>query len=200
MTDLLMREAAPFGADVWKAIDETVEHVARQQLVGRRAISLVGPLGAGAMAVPVSRLAGGDEIKVGERELLQFKTLQQDFILSWEELAAAQQGPLPLDLGPVAEATARIARQEDELIFDGLRAAKKAQTALLGEWEKSPGAFMAVAGALEKLISAGVYGPYALVLSPSLFTRRSASWPTPACWRSIRSASWWAGMSISRRP
>ena len=171
MSDLLMRDTFPLGAEVLKQIDETVEHVARQQLVGRRIVTLVGPLGAGAAAIPITRLAAGQEIRVGERDLLPFKTLYQDFILSWEELAAAQQSALPIDLSPVAEATARLARQEDELILDGLRGARKVQTSPLGEWEKSGGAFAAVAAGLEKLISAGVYGPYALVLSPSLYSQ-----------------------------
>jgi len=169
MDKLLMRDAAPFSAEVWHEIDEVVEHVGRQQLVGRRFISLVGPLGLGVQAVPVTRLAGEGEIRVAEREPLSFTVLEESFILSWQELAAAGVSGVGFDLAPVAEATARLARQEDEMIFAGLRSAKKVHSAPLGEWEKSGMAFQAVAGALERLINAGVYGPYALVLSPSLY-------------------------------
>jgi uncharacterized linocin/CFP29 family protein len=171
MDELLMRNAAPLSAEIWHEIDETVEHVARQQLVGRRFISLVGPLGVGAQTVPTTKVEGGAGFHVTERGYLTFTPLGQDFTIAYEELVAAQQSGLGLELGPVALATAALAKAEDELIFAGLKGAKGAASAPLGEWEKSGGAFAAVAGALEKLISAGVYGPYALVLSPSLYTQ-----------------------------
>lgn len=171
MDELLMRNAAPLSAETWHAIDETVEHVGRQQLVGRRFVSLVGPLGAGAQTVPTAKVEAGETIRVSERRLLEFTPLSQDFIIAYEELVAAQQSGLGLDLGPAAMATAALAKAEDELIFAGLKGAKGVASAPLGEWDKSGGAFAAVAGALEKLIGAGVYGPYALALSPSLYTQ-----------------------------
>lgn len=171
MSEFLLREMSPFSEDVWKQIDATVEEIAKQHLVGRRFISLFGPLGLGALAVPVTQLAGKEEIRVGARDLLQFTVLQQDFVLSWEEFTTAKQLDVPVDLSPVAAAAMRLAQQEDELIFDGLRRAKGAESAPLGEWEKSGGAFAAVAAALEKLISAGIYGPYALVMNPGLYAQ-----------------------------
>jgi len=162
MDELFMRSAAPLGADIWKAIDETVENVARQQLVGRRLISLVGPVGIGALAVPAPKANG-------EAGLLTFTTLSQDFTIAYEDIIAAQHSGLPLEMGAVAQAVIALAKAEDELIFDSLRNAKGIQTAPIGEWDKVGGAFVAVAGALEKLMSAGVYGPYALVLSTNLY-------------------------------
>jgi len=171
MDELLMRDAAPLGADTWKQIDETVEQVARQQLVGRRFVSLAGPVGAGALAAPTVSVQDGEIIRVADRDLLPFTTLSQEFILAYAELTAARQSGLGLDLSPAAIAAVSVCRKEDTLIFDGLRSAKKTQTAPLGEWEKSGLAFAAVAGALEKLIGAGVYSPYALLLSASLYTQ-----------------------------
>ena len=169
MSDLLMRDAAPFDAAVWEQIDAVVKANARQQLVGRRFIHLFGPLGAGAVAVPQNRLAAEGEIRVAERDLIALETLQRDFILAYEDITMAQQMNLPLDLSPVAQASTQLARQEDELIFASLRKTKGTLSVPIGEWDQAGGAFAAVSAALEKLTSAGVYGPYALVTGTAMY-------------------------------
>ena len=168
MSNLLMRDAAPLSDEVWEQIDGVVESVARQHLVCRRFIHLFGPLGAGAVVVPLNRLATEGEIRVAQRELIGFETLTKDFVLAYEDVTLARQMSLPLDLSPVAQAATQLARQEDDLIFAALRSAKGVQTVSIGEWSQPGGAFATVTAALEKLTSAGVYGPYALVTSTSM--------------------------------
>lgn len=170
MSEYLMRDGAPFDKEAWKKVDEVVKLVAEQRLVGRRIISLFGPLGIGSLAVPLNRLSKGEEIRVGERELLSFTTLQQDFLVAMEDLVSAEQAGIPIDLSPVAEAASRLAVKEDELIFDGLRKARGAQTSPLAEWDKNGGGFASVAAAVEKFMASAVFGPSALVMSPSLYT------------------------------
>ena len=53
MGDYLMRDAAPLAGDVWRAVDEMVATVISKNLVARRVLSLVGPLGWGVDVVPV---------------------------------------------------------------------------------------------------------------------------------------------------
>jgi len=45
--DYLLREDAPFSGELWNSIDEMVVRVARDQLIARRFIHILGPLGAG---------------------------------------------------------------------------------------------------------------------------------------------------------
>lgn len=171
MSDLLMRDAAPFDDEVWEQIDDVVKQVAKQQLVGRRFIHLFGPLGAGAVAVPQSHLAKDGLIRVVERGLLQFEELQQDFLLAYQDITTAKEMKLPLDLSPVAQAATILSRQEDELIFTTLRKARGTQSVPLGGWGEAGGAFATVSAALEKLTAAGIYGPYALVVSTNMYAQ-----------------------------
>jgi len=69
--EFLMRGDAPFGDDVWSAIDAAVVAAAKQVLVGRRFLPFTGPLGAGVQVVPVDGLkdATGAGLSVfGEQE------------------------------------------------------------------------------------------------------------------------------------
>ena len=49
----LAREDAPFGSDLWKALDEAMVEAAKGQLVGRRILDLEGPYGLGMKSVPL---------------------------------------------------------------------------------------------------------------------------------------------------
>lgn len=171
MTDLLMREAAPFDASFWQMIDEEVRAVASQHLVGRRFLHLVGPLGAGAMGVPVSQLILEGAPRVGSREMVPFTTLRKEFVLVWEDFTTAERFGLPLELGPIAMATIQLAAEEDGLIFAGLRQAQDTQHVSVEKWAESGGALATVTAALEEMMSAGMYGPYVLVLSAPLYAQ-----------------------------
>lgn len=171
MADLLMRENAPFDASFWQMIEEEVRAVASQHLVGRRFLHLVGPLGAGALGVPLSRIALEGAPRVASWELVPFTTLSKEFVLAWEDFTTAEQFGLPLEMGPVAFATIQLAAEEDGLVFAGLRQAKGTHHVSIEKWAESGGALATVTAALEKLTSAGIYGPYVLVLSAPLYAQ-----------------------------
>ena len=130
--------------------------------MGRRFIELVGPLGAGTETVPVGTGAN--------RKFLELELIEQDFTLSWRDVEASRKLGLPLELGPAAMASAACARKEDRMIFDGLlKAADKKVT--LGDWSEAGSAFVSIVEATERLVSEDFYGPYAVVLSPALYSR-----------------------------
>src|SRR5262245_46538122 len=56
--DYLQRDLAPVTAEQWRAIDQAVAGTARGALVGRRIVSVVGPLGGGVEVLP-NDLVGG---------------------------------------------------------------------------------------------------------------------------------------------
>ena len=172
MSDYFMREAAPFGDDVWAQIDEMVVSVAKKNLVGRRILSLVGPLGWGVEQAPMFGFTdeGGADVVTGEAKYLRLAEVGAEFIITAKQLLMAEQTPFGLDLGAVATAVSRLAREEDGLLVGGLL--DKAETkAALGDWDALGGPFEAVATAIAQMRHAGVDGPFALVLSPAMFAR-----------------------------
>ncbi len=63
MTDYLNREEAPLSHEDWERLDKIVVKTAQKRLVGRRFISIYGPLGAGIQVIQKDLLSGvsGDE-------------------------------------------------------------------------------------------------------------------------------------------
>jgi len=190
MSDYLMRDAAPLSAEEWEQLDHVVVHAAKALLVGRRFITLTGPLGAGTLAVPVFRVCAGegdcacaedecdcdcdcecDATHIAGYDLLPMTMLQRDFILSWNAVAANRKLGLGLELGPAGAAAAAVAREEDERIFGTLLAAEGRNTVDLANWDEPGAPLENVVAATERLVSAGFYGPYAVVLSPALYTK-----------------------------
>ncbi len=200
MADFLMREDAPLTAEEWTRLDDLVVQAARKVLVGRRFLPLYGPVGAGVQTVPVDSFswskgcihysgsdacsheecgceAGCDPITVAERRYLTLPVLHKDFSLSWRDMATAHQLNTPLDLFAAGAAAAAVAMAEDDLIFHGneqhgfagLLTAAGLQVRLT-DWGKVEAAFQNVATAREALVQKGFYGPFALVLSPDLYT------------------------------
>jgi uncharacterized linocin/CFP29 family protein len=196
MSDYLMRADAPLSEEEWAQLDHVVGHAAKALLVGRRFITLTGPLGPGTLAVPVFRVCTGQDCDchddaeggacdcgcaagecdcsathVSGRELIPMEFLENDFILSWRDVAANRQLGLGLELGPAGAAAAACARAEDEHIFDHLLTAEGRNTVALKDWDEPGAALENVVEATEALVSKGFYGPYALVVSPALYAK-----------------------------
>lgn len=191
MSDYLMRADAPLSEEEWAQVDHVVVHAAKALLVGRRFISLTGPLGPGTLAVPVFKVCTGQgdcdsddgacdcgegectcsATHVSARELIPMEILEHDFILSWRDVAANRQIGLGLELGPAGAAAAACAREEDEHILDTLLTAEGRNTVALQDWDEPGTALENVVAATEKLVEAGFYGPYALVVSPALYAK-----------------------------
>lgn len=159
MADFLMREDAPLTPAEWAAIDETVVHTARKQLVGRRFVPLAGPFGAGTQVVPVG--TGEDRV------FIPVTTIQQDFKLAWADIVASRQYGMPLELAPAALAATACAQAEDKMILAGLLKAKGILKEKMGDWSAVGQAFADVVRVIGKLAEAGLYGPYAVVLPPA---------------------------------
>jgi len=196
MADYLMRDDAPLSASEWQQLDELVVSVARQLLVGRRFVSLTGPLGAGTQVVPLDVIGGAeaclhdqegctceagecDVVEVTGRKFLALPLIHQDFRLSWRNMEASRQMGQPLELGPAAVASAASARAEDELIlcghpehgYEGFLNATGRKTVALGDWDEPGGAFAGVNAAIEALVGDVFLGPFAVVLSPALYAK-----------------------------
>ena len=172
MADFLMRDDAPFNKEEWAKLDEVVVHVARKLLVGRRIVELTGPLGAGTQTVPLLTVDDRDgTTQVTERTFLTLERIQHDFTLSWLDIETAQKQGLPLELGPAAAASAACARAEDAMVLQGLLDARGRHTVPLADWDEPDQALQNVVAASEALVASGVFGPFAVVVSPALYAK-----------------------------
>ncbi len=192
MPDFLGHAENPLREEEWARLNETVIQVARRSLVGRRILDLYGPLGAGVQTVPHDEYSGtspGAVDIVGEQEtaavftdVRKFKTvpiIYKDFLLHWRDIEAARTHNMPLDVSAAAGAAAFCAQMEDELIFygdpklghEGLMNAAGRLTVGLGDWSEPGRGYTSLVEATRMLNEHGHYGPYAVVLSPRLFSQ-----------------------------
>ncbi len=183
--DFLSRGSAPFSEELWAKIDSAVMETAKKALMGRRFLNLYGPLGSGALSVPVDDLnAGGFEddgamVLTTGRAFKEIPLLYKDFQLSWRDLEFSEKNGLPLDLTAASAAAAAAAKNEDKLIFfgsealgfPGLFGAKDATHLKRGDWTKGETPFADVAKAVEMLNGKGFWGRMALVVSLDLYTQ-----------------------------
>jgi uncharacterized linocin/CFP29 family protein len=181
-TKYLHREDAPFGSDVWKAVDHVVSEAAKSQLSGRRLLHIEGPYGLGLKSLPGADRAVDSPVEgagLVASAAAPVALIQKPFSLSARDIAAAEQTGLPLPLAPAAEAALACARLEDELIFngskplgaDGLLNASGTLSAKLKAWTEVGAAVEDIIGAATKLDEAGFHGPYALALGPARFNK-----------------------------
>ncbi len=181
----------PMTPEEWLSIDQAAQDCARARLVGRRVLSLFGPLGAGIEHVEAGRLgpirgavvslsgdeAGPEPIATDRRAPLPLPLIHRDARLSFRDLARSRQLHAALDLTVIAAAAAEVAAAEDTLIFRGERhlgiegLLDSAQPMPLTSWAAPGEAYGQIAQAAEQLLAAGHPGPYALILSPALFAR-----------------------------
>ncbi|RBW68321.1 family 1 encapsulin nanocompartment shell protein [Bacillus taeanensis] len=188
--DKLTRYAdSPLNETDWHQLDETVIENARRNLVGRRFIDIYGPLGQGVQSVindiyEQSELGvvsiHGNSLELTEptrRVHLTIPMLYKDFQLYWRDIEQAKTLNLPIDFSAAANAAAQCALLEDDLIFNGsnqfdfpgLMNVKGRLTHIRSDWMKSGNAFSDIVEARNKLLQMGNTGPYALVVSPSLY-------------------------------
>jgi uncharacterized linocin/CFP29 family protein len=192
MVDYLQRDQAPVSAEQWRALDRAVVDTARGALIGRRILSLVGPLGGGVEVLPNDVIGGtgagqvdlvgaggGDAIGLQRRRFLPLPLIYKDFWLHWRDLESSRLLGTPLDTGKAAAAAAATAQAEDRLVFlgddalelPGLLTVPGRQERPLGDWGSMGRAFDDVVAGVEALVDAGFTGPYALVVSPRLYAQ-----------------------------
>ena len=188
----LMRNEAPLSDEEWERLDKVVVGVAKKQLVGRRFIGILGPLGPGiqnihrdvfeGMGAASLDLFGEKEaegLAVACKDLMAIPMIYKEFRLLWRDIETSRRAGVSLDLGVAAGASAFCAWKEDGLIFNGdaevgytgLLNAEGRTTVPKSNWGTAGNAFKNITAAVEKLTQAGCYEPYALVVSPDLYTQ-----------------------------
>jgi uncharacterized linocin/CFP29 family protein len=196
MLDFLSHNEAPISDEQWDEIDKTVIEVARRQLVGRRFIGILGPLGAGIQWITQDRFDGSldgaidvlgedqaSRIRSVSRTNMHIPIIYKDFVLYWRDVEASRKFNIPLDLSSAAGAASGCARAEDEMIFQGFKDVTNGidYPGLLtvegrhvikpGNLDEPGGVFNYVIRATEVLAAEGYYAPYTMVAPPRLHSK-----------------------------
>jgi len=165
-------------------IDNAVVSAAKKVLIGRRFISVYGPLGAGIQSINVDNVSELDETE-GNISVIKGRTYQhiplisEDFPLLWRDLEFSEQLGLPVDLSSASRAAAQCALWEDEFIFfgneelgyKGLLTEEGTVKLPISDWSEGENPFKDISRGLAKFIENGIIGRKALVLSPNLFVQ-----------------------------
>lgn len=182
----LHRDDAPFGERVWESIDATVVAAATSQLSARRLLRVEGPFGLGLKTLPGSDAelerdegseAGVEGVAVSTSPVVPVASVRAEFEISIRDIAAFEERGMPLDLSHAIKAAVRCARQEDDLLFNGmpelgvpgLLTVAGASASKLTSWAEAGKAADNIIQALTELDGQGFHGPYALALSPDRF-------------------------------
>jgi len=192
MPDIYAHHENPLSEEEWELINQIVIDVARRKLVGRRIIDIHGPLGPGIQTIIHEHFAGttpgrigllgeqdSDPVRSVRRESASIPIIYKDFVIHWRDIESSRQNRIPLDPSIAAAAAAFCADREDDLIFngdsemncEGLMTVDGRNTLKRRDWKVSGNAFSDVVDATELLINSGHYGPYAMVVSPVLYSQ-----------------------------
>ncbi len=178
--DYLSRDGAPISAELWNKIDDAVTSMAKRILVGRRFLSIYGPLGAGVQSINIDTAeteeTEGNPKVIKGRKYEQIPLVYEDFSLLWRDLEASEQSGMPTDLSAAERAGAAISKKEDELIFfgnkelnyDGLLTVSGTVKIKKGDWNEGENPVKDISQGLTKFLEKGLVGRNALILSPNL--------------------------------
>ncbi|NLZ54914.1 MAG: bacteriocin family protein [Thermoanaerobacteraceae bacterium] len=180
--DFLARDTIDFSSDFWKDIDTQVVNTVRKNLIGRRFLSLYGPLGAGTTSINIDETTSSEEerdgiVKTVGRRYVELPELHEDFTLYWRDIEHSETTGQPLDLSKAIMAAQALAQKEDRLIFfgneflglEGLLTAKGVPSISRADWTVGDNAFTDVVSAIAMFQSKSLIGRYSLILSPDMY-------------------------------
>ena len=177
----LLKELAPISDAGWQEIEKEAQRTLKTMLAARKLVDFVGPEGWEASAVGTGRNKKVDPPAPGKvearlRQVMPMVELRVPFEMRRSELDAIDRGAKDPDTDPVIEAARSIAIAEDRAIFHGYPAAgirgicegrADAAVQLSDDYTSYP---ILVATALNRLLDAGVDGPFAVALSERCYT------------------------------
>ncbi len=170
----LLRSHAPISDTGWELLDREARERLAPALAVRKLVDFAGPRGWEHSATNLGRVrplgsAPCEQVVGSQRRVLALIEVRADFDVSRAELSNAERGADDADLGPLDNAAHRIAMAENIAVFHGW------QGAISGITEVSPHEQIQladaadrypqqIAGAVDRLLSSGIGGPYGLAL------------------------------------
>ncbi len=178
----LLRSLAPISDAGWEEIDQEARQRLTAALAARKLVDFSGPHGWTYSATNLGRIseiasAPSDGVTAAQRRVLPLAELRAPFEISLGELRDLDRGAFDPDLDPLAAAAHQIAVAENIAVLHGWEAASMAGISEASPHEPFPlgdvadGYRRPVATAVERLLSSGIGGPYALALGPDQYRR-----------------------------
>jgi uncharacterized linocin/CFP29 family protein len=178
----LLRSHAPISDAAWREIDEEARERLIAGLAARKLVEFSGPHGWEHSASPLGRVrtiatSPCEGVSANQRRVLPIVELRADFTLSRAELADLDRGAFDPELEPLDDAAHRMATAENVAVFHGWEEAGITGITQASPHEPLPLGEDAdayrrpVATAVERLLSSGITGPYALVLGRDEYRR-----------------------------
>lgn len=182
----LMRDGAPLTPGQWEQIDKAVVEQAKSVLVGRRFLTVVGPVGAQVQTTPLDQMGDipeasadfwgsgdTDAINIATRHWLEIVMVYSDFLISWRDIENENGAGIQAAM----DAAVTCARKEDDFILygdqsrsiPGLTNAPGINKIGIGDWNEGETPVLDIAKALEILVDKGHSGQRALLLSSDLY-------------------------------
>ncbi|MFP4458617.1 MAG: family 1 encapsulin nanocompartment shell protein [Candidatus Zixiibacteriota bacterium] len=176
--DIFRKSLAPISEAAWDEINEQAKITLTTFLSARKFVDVEGPKGLDFSAVNLGRLSiepdhEKDDVKFGMRKVLPLIETRIPFELNIWELDDAARGAEDIDLGPLEDAAEKIAKFEDNAIYNGF---KKAAIAGLKEVSEhkimtcpkdAEEALCSIPEGIRILKESAIDGPYALVVNPA---------------------------------
>lgn len=179
----LSRESSPVSAELWQKIDSAVVETARKALTGRRFLHIFGPLGVGVESIAVDRTGEMEEVEsegfisTSGRKYIEIPSIYNDFTLLARDLENSAALGFPIDLTEAVRSALTCSRLEDSFLYfgnpslgyEGLLTVPGIHKVKRSDWKSGENAFADIAAGLEHFASCGIFGTYALSLSPDLY-------------------------------
>lgn len=178
----LLRSLAPMSDSSWTLLDEEARRRLLPALAARKLVDFGGPRGWEHSATNLGRTASvegapSEGVTARRRLVLPLVELRADFELSLRELFDSDRGAEDADLEALDRAAHQIAVAENVAVFHGwpeasiegiVAASPHAAIPLGGVADEYP---RPVAAAVERLLQAGISGPYALAMGGEQYQR-----------------------------
>jgi uncharacterized linocin/CFP29 family protein len=170
----LLRSLAPISDATWQLLEDEARERLTPALAARKLVDFSGPHGWEHSATNLGRTtplesAPGEGVTAKLRRVLPLVEVRAEFAIARSELRDADRGADDIDLEPLDRAALQIARTENVAVFHGWQGAAvgiaETSTHKPGALGSDPDAYPdQVAGAVERLLSSGIAGPYGLAL------------------------------------
>jgi uncharacterized linocin/CFP29 family protein len=170
----LLRSLAPISDAGWQLLDDEAKQRLEPALAARKLVDFAGPHGWSYSASNLGRTsplasAPGEGVVGRQRRVLALVEARADFEVSLEELRDADRGAADADLDSLDRAAHSMAVAENGAVFHGWTGAVTGITEAsphdpipLGE--SADDYPRAVAAGVQRLLTGGIAGPYALAL------------------------------------
>ncbi|MFW6326828.1 MAG: family 1 encapsulin nanocompartment shell protein [Bacteroidota bacterium] len=183
--DILRKSMAPICDKAWEEINDNAKEVLTSVLSARKFVDVDGPKGWDYPALSLGRVdvppGQNGDVQYGIHQVLPLVEARIPFELNIWELDNVARGALDIDLDNMEEAARKLARFEENAIYNGFEAGNIKGLKNCSDHEAliltddDDAIIGVISEGIAKLKSASVEGPFTLILNTDLWQRFNSS-------------------------